>query len=85
MFLFTFFFGESATLVSKQSESVVISFLRFYFVFNFNLAERQGLFHGEHVSLYVLLTISVFLFSKSENVVTFCCSNKQVLSHFTVI
>ena len=61
MLLFRFFFCESAPLVLKRFESLIL-FERFGVVFYFNLAERRSLFHGEDVSFYVT-TSSVFLFT----------------------
>ena len=51
----------SAHLGSKRFESLIL-FVKFCVVFDFNLAEGLGLFHGEDVSLYVT-TFSVFRFS----------------------
>ena len=62
MLLFRSFFCKSAPLVSKRFESLIL-FVRFCVVFDLNLAERRGLFHGEDVSLYVttffVLTIEI--------------------------
>ena len=52
MLLFRSFFCKSAPLVSKRFESLIL-FVRFCVVFDFNLAERRGFFHGEDASLYV--------------------------------
>ena len=52
------FFCKSAPLVSKRFESLVL-FVKFCVVFDLNLAQRRGLFHGEDVSLYIT-TFSVY-------------------------
>ena len=52
MLLFRFLYCETAPLVSKRFESLIL-FVRFCVVFDFNLAERRGFFHGEDASLYV--------------------------------
>ena len=59
MLLFSSFFCKSASLVSKQFESLIL-FVKFCVAFDLNLAERRGLFRGEDVSLYVT-TFFVFL------------------------
>lgn len=51
MLLRRFFLCEPAP-VSKRFESLIL-FLRSCIIFDFGLAERQGLFHGEEASLYV--------------------------------
>ena len=68
MLIFRFFFCESASLVSKQFESLVL-FVRFYVAFYLNIAESLILFHDEDVISY---------FSQSGNVAIFCCL-KQVI------
>ena len=61
-FLFSYFFRKSASLDSKRFVSLLL-FVIFCVVYDFNLAERRGLFHGEDVSLYVttffVLTIEI--------------------------
>ena len=76
MLLLRFFFCESAPLISKRFESLIL-FVRFCVVFDFNLAECRALFHGEDVSLHVT-TFSALPFSESEKVVIFCCSKQQL-------
>ena len=62
MLLFRFLYCETAPLVSKRFESLIL-FVRFCVLFDFNLAERRSFFHGEDISLHVttffVLTIEI--------------------------
>ena len=56
-----FFFCMSAPLGSKRLE-ILILFVSFWILFDFNLAESLGLLNGEGVSL-IVTTFSVIVFS----------------------